>query len=617
MSELKTKIVIEAQDRFSGVFAKTEQALGRVRQTQKSVQAFRALKRQSIQTAAQLQTLQGRSRALAAQMARTGPSKKLKRALEQNNKAARRLKKTHHEQQVNLQRLRGALRQAGVQTQNLAAHQRRLSVEAERLSRRLERQKRAWHGVSRVGQALRRMAKLAGGAAAGVTALGYGVSRAMGPLVRTAAEFERYRIQLEALEGSSARAESAMAWVSQFARQTPFELAGVMQAFVKLRAFGMDPMDGSLQAIADQTAKLGGGQQELEGIILALGQAWTKQKLQGEEILQLMERSVPVFDLLEKATGRSAAELRNLSSEGRLGRKAIQLLMQEMGKQSAGQAQAQMQSFNGQLANLGDSWMRIKLMIMQAGPFDFLKQQMAEVAGWLERLQQSGELAANMRQIGSALNQGLKFAFAILGGIYRMVKGIGTVIGAVVQAVWTLSLPLRMVFDLIGGAINKVIGLIDTLTGAGIGNWIGRVVSATLAAFGNDQAEYAIQTELNQTLNDLAPPVAEPSGRSRRGRRHRAPGLVAEAPGLPGAKPLGLRSRRGSTPDIPVGRRRTRGRTARALITDQPAPAPAMAQVGGTLHIKIDAEGRPSIRKLEKQGEMDIDVATGPIMVMP
>ena len=41
------------------------------------------------------------------------------------------------------------------------------------------------------------------------------------------------------------------------------------------------------------------------------------------------------------------------------------------------------------------------------------------------------------------------------------------------------------------------------------------------------------------------------------------------------------------------------------------------ARVGGTLHIKIDAEGRPKIKKLEQQGEMDIDVATGPIMVMP
>lgn len=45
MSELKTKIVIEAQDRFSRVFARTEQALGRVRHAQKSMQAFRQLKR--------------------------------------------------------------------------------------------------------------------------------------------------------------------------------------------------------------------------------------------------------------------------------------------------------------------------------------------------------------------------------------------------------------------------------------------------------------------------------------------------------------------------------------------------------------------------------------------
>ena len=605
MSELKTKIVIEAQDRFSRVFAKTEQALGRVRQTQKSVQAFRQLKRQSIQTAAELQTLTGRSRALAAQMARTGPSKKLRRALDANNKAARRLKQTHREQRVNLHRLGGELTRAGVQTKNLAAHQRRLAAEAERLSRGLERQKRALNGIGRAGQALKRMAKFATLAAGAVTALGYGVSRAMGPLVRTAAQFERYRIQLEALEGGSAKAESAMAWVSKFARQTPFELDGVMQAFVKLRAFGMDPMDGSLQAIADQTAKLGGGQQELEGIILALGQAWTKQKLQGEEILQLMERSVPVFDLLEKATGRSAAELRNLSSEGRLGRKAIQLLMQEMGKQSQGAAQAQMQSFNGQVANLGDSWMRIKLMIMQAGPFDFLKQQMAEVSVWLERLRQNGELAASMRQIGGALNRGLKIAFATFGGIYRLVKGIGAVINAIVQAVWKLTWPVRAVFDVIGGAINKVIGLIDTLTGSGIGNWIGRVVSATLAAFGSDQAEFAIQSELNQTLNDIVPPVDEPARRRRRGRRRQ----VAEAR-TSGQMPV-------AAPQPARRRTRGRGRPASALITDQPAPAPAMAQVGGTLHIQIDSQGRPSVKKLEKDGEMDIDVATGPIMVMP
>ena len=582
MSELKTKIVIEAQDRFSRVFAKTEQALGRVRQTQKSVQAFKKLKRQSIQTAAQLQTLQDRSRALAAQMARTGPSKKLQRALNANNKAARRLKHAHNAQRVNLQRLRGELMRTGIQTHNLSKHQNQLNRQTDRLSRSLNRHKRAWQGVVGAARKFRYMVKFTAVSAGAITAIGYGVSRAMGPLVRTAAQFERYRIQLEALEGSNAKAESAVAWVSKFARQTPFELDGVMQAFVKLRAFGMDPMDGSLQAIADQTAKLGGGQQELEGIILALGQAWTKQKLQGEEILQLMERSVPVFDLLEKATGRSAAELRNLSSEGRLGRKAIQLLMQEMGKQSAGAAVAQMQSFNGQVANLGDSWMRIKLMIMDAGPFDFLKRQLAQLTAWLEKLQKNGELAANMQRIGDGLERTLKITLTTFLGIYRLVKFTDGIIRAISKAVWSLAKPVRLVFDLIGGAINKIIGLIDKLTGAGISNWIGRVMATTLAAFGSKEAEFALDQEIKQKL---MPRIETSFGPAR--------ALIAESPS---EEPARRRK----------GRRGTRAE-----------PAGAMAQVGGTLHIKIDAEGRPRIKRLEQHGEMDIDVATGPIMVMP
>ncbi|MCW7554954.1 tape measure protein [Endozoicomonas gorgoniicola] len=63
----------------------------------------------------------------------------------------------------------------------------------------------------------------------------------------------------------------------------------VADAFTALKNFGLDPMDGTLQAIVDQTSKLGGGMERLNGISLALGQAWAKQKLQGEEILQLVE----------------------------------------------------------------------------------------------------------------------------------------------------------------------------------------------------------------------------------------------------------------------------------------------------------------------------------------
>jgi hypothetical protein len=70
----------------------------------------------------------------------------------------------------------------------------------------------------------------------------------------------------------------------------PQGIDDVMSAFTRLKSFGLDPMDGTVKAITDQTAKLGGGQETLEGIVLAVGQAWATQKLQGEEIMQLVER---------------------------------------------------------------------------------------------------------------------------------------------------------------------------------------------------------------------------------------------------------------------------------------------------------------------------------------
>ncbi|MEG6624265.1 tape measure protein, partial [Pseudomonas aeruginosa] len=83
-----------------------------------------------------------------------------------------------------------------------------------------------------------------------------------------------------------------------------------------LKAYGLDPMDGSLKAIEDQSEKLGGGMERLEGITTAVGQAWAKQKLQTEEILQLVERGVPVWDMLAKVTGKNAAQLQDLASKG-------------------------------------------------------------------------------------------------------------------------------------------------------------------------------------------------------------------------------------------------------------------------------------------------------------
>ena len=173
-------------------------------------------------------------------------------------------------------------------------------------------------------------------------------------LISTGSSFENLSIQLEALEGSSEAGRVAMDWVRDFARETPLSLEGVTQAFVKAKAFGLDPMGGTMLSLVDISSKLGGGQDRLNGIVTAVGQAWTKQKLQAEEALQLIERGVPVWDLLSEAMGKSSAEIQAMATKGELGRKQIKLLIDAMGNSATGAAAANMTTFTGLWSNFMD-----------------------------------------------------------------------------------------------------------------------------------------------------------------------------------------------------------------------------------------------------------------------
>ncbi len=214
----------------------------------------------------------------------------------------------------------------------------------------------------------------------------YAIKKAMQGVLNTGDQFERLEVQLNAIMGSMAEGEQAMAWIKEFTKNTPLELQEVADAFTALKNFGLDPMDGTLQAIVDQTSKLGGGMERLKGISLALGQAWAKQKLQGEEILQLVERGVPVWSLLEKVTGKNTQELQKLSSAGKLGREAIKGLIDEIGKSSAGAAKANMGLLSGLMSNMADRWTEFKDSIADAGWLAYVKTQLTAFGNKLDEL---------------------------------------------------------------------------------------------------------------------------------------------------------------------------------------------------------------------------------------
>lgn len=225
-------------------------------------------------------------------------------------------------------------------------------------------------------------------------------------MLGTGDQYELLGKRMASLMGGIAQGEQATAWIKDFAKSTPLEVKDVTEAFALLKSYGLDPMDGSLQAIVDKNEQLGGGMERLQGISSALGQAYAKQKLQTEEILQLVERGVPAWTLLEKVTGKNAAQLAELASKGKLGRDVIAGLIDEMGRSAEGAAADNMSTLTGLVSNLSDVWSDFLNRIAKSGALDYAKEQLKGVAEYIDQMDKDGRLDKLAKSLSNAFQQG-------------------------------------------------------------------------------------------------------------------------------------------------------------------------------------------------------------------
>ncbi|MBW3795336.1 tape measure protein [Aeromonas hydrophila] len=374
------------------------QTLESLSQQQALIQQFNDAK--AALTQLELATVQSRDKLTqlrAEQQAGSGDAKALADQERLLASEVRQLERQLVSQAASHTRLHAGLTQVGLDTRNLGQEQQRLQRElaqtvaqTERLGRELSQGSQRANGFQgAIGSLTGHLVALAG--------TWFGIQTLTTQLMamfQTGDQAERLDVQLKAVMGSIAGGKEASAWIQDFAKNTPLQLSEVTQVFVRLKAFGIDPMNGAMQGIIDQAYKLGGGFEEVQGISLALGQAWAKQKLQGEEILQLIERGVPVWQLLEQVTGKNTAELQKLSEAGKLGRDTISALMNEIAAQSSGAAANNMSLLSGLISNAQDNLAKFYRMVAENGVLTWLKNQLASLNREFDQMAQDGRLQA-------------------------------------------------------------------------------------------------------------------------------------------------------------------------------------------------------------------------------
>ena len=218
------------------------------------------------------------------------------------------------------------------------------------------------HSETSVGRFGARLARFGVGAARVVGGVGVafgGLAAAGAALgVKTAAGLEQADIAFTQLLGSGKKAQSFLARLKSFAARTPFELPGLIDSARGLLGVGVeaDKVIPILRDLGDAAGALGLDQERFQRVQLAVTQSMAKGKVQAEELMQITEAGIPVWQLLSKALGKPVPELQKLVSQGKLAADDVfPKLFDQMHKDYGGSMAKQSQTLAGLWSTFTDT----------------------------------------------------------------------------------------------------------------------------------------------------------------------------------------------------------------------------------------------------------------------
>jgi len=243
----------------------------------------------------------------------------------------------------------------------------KIQADTAQLRRELESVKKSIDGVntgvndtakniSGLGSVLKGAAAAFGGITIGSAILDFGKNA-----IQAASDFQTLQISFTQFLGSSEKAKTVLADLQNFSAATPFTGEEVQNAGRALLAFGEQNKNliPVLERIGDISAGTGKNFNELA---LIYGKARAANFIQGDELNQLAEAGIPIYEAFAAVLKTSGDNIKKLGADGQITfkdlEKAVQLLTQKNNGLSvsyAGLTEQLGQSFAGRVSTLKDN----------------------------------------------------------------------------------------------------------------------------------------------------------------------------------------------------------------------------------------------------------------------
>lgn len=258
-----------------------------------------------------------------------------------------------------------------------------------------------------------------------------GVSAAFGAMIGFNSQLEQADIGFTTMLKSSAAAKDQMQWIKDFAKESPFQyqdLVGYSQQLIAL-GFSADESRRVLVAAGDAAAGLGRGADGIARVNLALGQMWTKGKVQSQEMLQLTEAGISAWQILADAYGTSVGEVQEAVTRGLIdAQTAVPALLSGIEAQFGGLMEKQSTTFQGTWSNILDT---LQQDLAEAGEplFNELTADAREFLDALDDPQIQGTLngiGQGLADVAGGVADLSKAAVAGLGPALPLMQGIAS-----------------------------------------------------------------------------------------------------------------------------------------------------------------------------------------------
>lgn len=266
----------------------------------------------------------------------------------------------------------------------------------------------------------------------------------MQDLVSSSVEFmtnmEQSAIAFKYLLGSAENSAGFLQALQDFAISSPMDMQGAESAARMLMTMGFEAEStiSVLRTLTDAATVAGGEMSDtVNRIALALGQMLQSGTVKMQELRQLVNANIPIFDILQEELGLTSEQIANIGDASVDSGKAVMAILSGLQKRFGGASLEMQQTATGALSAMKDSFYVLFSEVM-AGPYESFRQKLVQLSNTMQYLAQIA------RQYGA-------------GGVFeaiipeRLHAVIRNVIGAFMQLGQAIAFLGRIAAEVFGG----------------------------------------------------------------------------------------------------------------------------------------------------------------------